>query len=237
MQIKDFQQNVIVLFFNSASFSGRRVNFAALPQKRLFKTAMSYKKTEYYDEDITNDLMGHYRSVIGLLGEDVNRDGLAKTPERVAKAMQYLTQGYGMDAAEILNSAKFQESYSEMVIVKDIELYSLCEHHLLPFIGKAHIAYIPNGYITGLSKLARVVDCFARRLQVQERLTHQILDAIQDALQPQGVAVVIEAKHLCMMMRGVQKQNSVTTTSAFSGQFEHNETRSEFLRLITGELS
>jgi GTP cyclohydrolase I len=198
---------------------------------------MSYTKTEQYDEQVTNELMGHYSGIIKLLGEDASRDGLVKTPERIAKAMQYLTQGYEMDAAQILNSAKFQESYSEMVIVKDIELYSLCEHHLLPFIGKAHIAYIPNGYITGLSKMARVVDCFARRLQVQERLTHQILDAIQDALNPQGVAVVIEAKHLCMMMRGVQKQNSVTTTSAFSGQFEQIETRSEFLRLITSELS
>ena len=198
---------------------------------------MAYKKTEHYDEDVTAKLMENYRSTITELGEDADREGLLKTPERIAKAMQYLTQGYQMDARAILESAKFHESYSEMVIVKDIELYSMCEHHMLPFFGKAHIAYIPNGYITGLSKLARVVDCYARRLQVQERLTHQILDAIQEALQPQGVAVVIEAKHLCMMMRGVQKQNSVTTTSAFSGQFEHNETRSEFLRLITGELS
>ncbi len=197
---------------------------------------MAYKKEDHYEEHITNPLMTHYKSVIELLGEDANREGLEKTPERVAKAMQYLTQGYQMDAADILNSAKFKEPYSEMVIVKDIELYSLCEHHMLPFIGKAHIAYIPNGYITGLSKIARVVDCFARRLQVQERLTHQILDAIQDALAPLGVAVVIEAKHMCMMMRGVQKQNSVTTTSAFSGQFEHNETRSEFLRLIAADL-
>jgi len=198
---------------------------------------MAYKKTEHYDEDITASLKDHYTSVINLLGEDMHRDGLEKTPERVAKAMQYLTQGYQMDAAEILNSAKFKESYSEMVIVKDIELYSLCEHHMLPFIGKAHIAYIPDGYITGLSKLARVVDCFSRRLQVQERLTEQILHAIQDALQPQGVAVVIEAKHMCMMMRGVGKQNSVTTTSAFSGQFQVNETRTEFLKLISSELS
>lgn len=197
---------------------------------------MAYKKVELYDEHITDPLKDHYKSIIDLLGEDVNRDGLEKTPERVAKAMQYLTQGYQMDAAEILNSAKFKEPYSEMVIVKDIELYSLCEHHMLPFIGKAHIAYIPNGYITGLSKIARVVDCFSRRLQVQERLTDQILNAIQDALQPQGVAVVIEAKHMCMMMRGVSKQNSVTTTSAFSGQFQHNETRSEFLRLIAADL-
>jgi GTP cyclohydrolase I len=197
---------------------------------------MAYKKVEHYDEHITDPLKDHYKSILDLLGEDVNRDGLEKTPERVAKAMQYLTQGYQMDAAEILNSAKFKEPYSEMVIVKDIELYSLCEHHMLPFIGKAHIAYIPNGYITGLSKIARVVDCFSRRLQVQERLTDQILKAIQDALDPQGVAVVIEAKHMCMMMRGVSKQNSVTTTSAFSGQFQHNETRSEFLRLIAADL-
>ncbi len=197
---------------------------------------MSYNKTEHYNEDVTNRLIEHYRSSIELLGEDAQREGLQKTPERIAKAMQYLTHGYTMDAHEILNSAKFHESYSEMVIVKDIELYSMCEHHMLPFFGKAHIAYIPNGTITGLSKLARVVDCFARRLQVQERMTHQILDVIQETLNPLGVAVVIEAKHLCMMMRGVQKQNSVTTTSAFSGQFEKNETRSEFLRLITADL-
>lgn len=170
------------------------------------------------------------------MGEDPEREGLLKTPERVAKAMQFITQGYDMDAREILNSAKFHESYSEMVIVKDIELYSLCEHHMLPFFGKAHIAYIPNGYITGLSKIARVVDCFSKRLQVQERMTHQILDAIQEALNPLGVAVVIEAKHLCMMMRGVQKQNSVTTTSAFSGQFQASETRSEFMNLISAKL-
>lgn len=199
-------------------------------------TTVSYKKTEHYDEDITAKLIENYRSSIQLLGEDADREGLLKTPERVAKAMQYLTQGYEMDAKAILNSAKFQESYSEMVIVKDIELYSMCEHHMLPFFGKAHIAYIPNGYITGLSKLARVVDCFSRRMQVQERLTHQILDALQETLNPLGVAVVIEAKHLCMMMRGVQKQNSITTTSAFSGQFEKNETRSEFLRLIAADL-
>ena len=171
--------------------------------------------------------MENYRSVIAEVGEDPEREGLLKTPERIAKAMQYITQGYKADARAILEQAKFHESYSEMVIVKDIELYSLCEHHMLPFFGKAHIAYIPNGYITGLSKLARVVDVYARRLQVQERMTHQILDAIQDTLNPLGVAVVIEAKHLCMMMRGVSKQNSVTTTSAFSGQFEKNETRSD----------
>lgn len=197
---------------------------------------MSYTREENYDPVITEQLKTHYTEIITGLGEDVQREGLNKTPERVAKAMQYLTQGYEMDAADILNSAKFKESYSEMVIVKDIELYSLCEHHMLPFIGKAHIAYIPNGYITGLSKLARVVDCFARRLQVQERLTDQILRAIEDALHPIGVAVVIEAKHLCMMMRGVSKQNSTTTTSAFSGQFEQHQTRSEFLRLISSKL-
>ncbi|MGC4056650.1 MAG: GTP cyclohydrolase I FolE [Chitinophagaceae bacterium] len=181
--------------------------------------------------------MAHYRSSLELLGEDADREGLQDTPKRVAKAMQFLTQGYNMDARQILEAAKFHESYSEMVIVKDIELYSLCEHHMLPFFGKAHVAYIPNGVITGLSKIARVVDTFARRLQVQERLTHQILDAIQETLQPMGVAVVIEAQHLCMMMRGVQKQNSVTTTSAFSGQFEAQETRSEFLRLISSKLN
>jgi GTP cyclohydrolase I len=177
-------------------------------------------------------MMKNYRECLQLLGEDPDREGLQKTPERMAKAMQYLTQGYQQDAKAILNGAKFTEAYSEMVIVKDIELFSMCEHHLLPFFGKAHVAYIPNGYITGLSKLARVVDVFARRLQVQERMTHQILEAIQETLEPQGVAVVIEAQHLCMMMRGVQKQNSLTTTSAFSGQFEDGKTRSEFMKLI-----
>lgn len=199
-------------------------------------SAVSYKKTEIFDKEVTDQLMGNYQGILEAIGENPEREGLLKTPERIAKAMLYMTQGYEMDAKEILNSAKFHESYSEMVLVKDIELYSMCEHHMLPFFGKAHIAYIPNGYITGLSKIARVVDCFSRRLQVQERLTHQILDAIQESLNPLGVAVVIEAKHLCMMMRGVSKQNSVTTTSAFSGQFETNETRSEFLKLITAEL-
>jgi len=197
---------------------------------------LGYKRIDSYDEATTSKLIEEYKSVISLVGEDAEREGLIKTPERVAKAMQYLTQGYDMDAKAILNSAKFHESYNEMVIVKDIELYSMCEHHMLPFFGKAHIAYIPNGWITGLSKIARVVDCFSRRMQVQERMTHQILDAIQETLNPLGVAVVIEAKHLCMMMRGVSKQNSVTTTSAFSGQFEANETRSEFLRLISADL-
>jgi GTP cyclohydrolase I len=197
---------------------------------------MAYKRVEHYDDKITSSLTDNYRETLSLLGEDADREGLLKTPERVAKAMQYLTQGYHMDAKAILNSAKFHEEVSEMVIVKDIELYSLCEHHMLPFYGKAHIAYIPNGWITGLSKLARVVDVYARRLQVQERLTTQILDAIKDTLNPLGVAVVIEASHLCMMMRGVQKQNSATTTSAFWGEFERNETRSEFIRLIGSKL-
>ncbi|MCO5242126.1 MAG: GTP cyclohydrolase I FolE [Chitinophagaceae bacterium] len=181
-------------------------------------------------------LKRNYTTTLKLLGENPKREGLLKTPERMAKAMQYLTQGYNLSAENILNSAKFHEHISEMIIVKDIELYSLCEHHMLPFFGKAHVAYIPNGWITGLSKIARVVDVFARRLQVQERLTTQILDAIKDTLQPLGVAVVIEASHLCMMMRGVQKQNSVTTTSAFYGEFEKGETRSEFIRLIGSSL-
>ena len=193
---------------------------------------MAYNKIETYDDKITSGLIEDYRECLQLLGEDPDREGLQKTPERMAKAMQVLTQGYQLDAKAILEGARFTEAYSEMVIVKDIELYSMCEHHMLPFFGKAHVADIPNGYITGLSKIARVVDVFARRLQVQERLTHQILDAIQETLEPQGVAVVIEAQHLCMMMRGVQKQNSVTTTSAFSGQFENGTTRAEFLKLI-----
>jgi GTP cyclohydrolase IA len=197
---------------------------------------MAYNKVEQYEDKITSSLINNYRESIQLLGEDASREGLLKTPERMAKAMQFLTQGYQMDARAILESAKFHESVSEMVIVKDIELYSMCEHHMLPFFGKAHIAYIPNGYITGLSKLARVVDVFSRRLQVQERLTNQILQVIKEALNPMGVAVVVEASHLCMMMRGVQKQNSVTTTSAFWGEFEKNETRSEFIRLIGSKL-
>jgi GTP cyclohydrolase I len=181
--------------------------------------------------------MDNYRRVLGLIGENADREGLIKTPERLAKAMQYLTQGYQLDAINILNSAKFHEPASEMIVVKDIELYSMCEHHMLPFFGRAHVAYIPNGWITGLSKIARVVDVYARRLQVQERLTVEIMNAIKDSLNPLGVAVVIEAQHLCMMMRGVQKQNSVTTTSAFDGEFQKNSTRSEFLKLITSQLS
>ena len=197
---------------------------------------MAYKKTEQYEDKITSNLIENYREALGLLGENPDREGLLKTPERMAKAMQYMTQGYQLDARAILSSAKFHEEISEMIVVKDIELYSMCEHHMLPFFGKAHVAYIPNGYITGLSKIARVVDVYARRLQVQERLTTQILDAIKETLNPLGVAVVIEASHLCMMMRGVQKQNSVTTTSAFFGEFEKNSTRSEFLKLISSRL-
>ena len=193
---------------------------------------MPYKKFEEYNIQVTDDVKDRYKKIIEDLGEDTNRDGLIKTPERAAKAMQFLTQGYDQDPVDILKSAMFKESYNEMVIVKDIELYSLCEHHILPFFGKAHIAYIPNGHIVGLSKLPRIVDVFARRLQVQERLTEQILDCINDTLKPQGVAVVIEAAHMCMMMRGVQKQNSITTTSGFRGQFEKIETRNEFLKLI-----
>jgi GTP cyclohydrolase I len=197
---------------------------------------MAYNKTEVYDEHITSTLIKNYRESIAALGEDADREGLQKTPERIAKAMQFMTQGYNQDARAIIESARFHEDVSEMIIVKDIELYSMCEHHMLPFYGKAHVAYIPNGYITGLSKIARVVDVYSRRLQVQERLTTQILTALKDSLNPHGVAVVIEASHLCMMMRGVQKQNSVTTTSAFFGQFEKNETRTEFMKLISSNL-
>lgn len=197
---------------------------------------MAYRKIDQYDPETTEQLIKNYREALAALGEDPTREGLEKTPERVAKAMQFLTQGYQQDAQAILESAKFHEEVSEMVVVKDIEIYSMCEHHMLPFYGKAHVAYIPNGWITGLSKIARVVDVYSRRLQVQERLTTQVLDAIKTSLQPLGVAVVIEASHLCMMMRGVQKQNSVTTTSAFWGEFEKNETRSEFLKLISSRL-
>jgi len=197
---------------------------------------MPYKNFEEYNIEVTDEIKEKFSSIIGGLGEDIEREGIVKTPERAAKAMQFLTQGYHQDPTEILKSAMFAEDYDDMVIVKDIELYSLCEHHMLPFFGKAHIAYIPNGHIVGLSKLPRVVDVFARRLQVQERLTHDILECINDTLKPKGVAVVIEASHMCMMMRGVQKQNSVTTTSGFRGQFEKIETRTEFLRLITADL-
>lgn len=198
---------------------------------------MPYRKFEEYNLKVTDDVKERYKNIIKDLGEDPNREGLLSTPERASKAMQFLTQGYHQDAEMILKSAMFKESYDEMVIVKDIEIYSLCEHHILPFFGKAHIAYIPNGYIVGLSKIPRIVDVFARRLQVQERLTEQILDCINNTLKPQGVAVVIEAAHMCMMMRGVQKQNSVTTTSGFRGAFQNMETRSEFLKLISEKLS
>lgn len=194
---------------------------------------MAYRQDENYDPKVTAEIAGHYLEILRLLGEDTGRDGLLKTPERVAKAMQFLTKGYGEDGAEILRSAMFEEDYSQMVLVRDIELYSTCEHHLMPFIGKAHVAYIPNGRITGLSKIARVVECYARRLQVQERLTVQIRDCIQDTLEPLGVAVVIEASHSCMSLRGVQKANALTVTSAFSGAFLNSErTRNEFLNLI-----
>lgn len=196
----------------------------------------SYMKVEKYNEQLTTNLADHYQEILSQLGEDPDREGLLKTPERVAKAMQFLTSGYHLDAAKILRGAMFKEDYRNMVIVKDIELYSMCEHHMLPFFGKAHIAYIPNGYIVGLSKIPRVVDVFARRLQVQERLTNQIMDCIEDTLNPLGVAIVIEASHMCMMMRGVQKQNSVTTTSAFTGAFKQQETRNEFLKLISADL-
>ena len=196
---------------------------------------MRYKKIEYYDEECTKSLSSNYKEVIVNLGEDPSREGLLKTPERVAKAMQFLTQGYDQNPQEILKSAMFAEKYDEMVIVKDIEVYSLCEHHMLPFFGKCHIAYIPNGHIVGLSKFPRMVDAFSRRLQVQERLTDQIRDCLDETLNPQGVAVCIEAQHLCMQMRGVQKQNSITTTSAFSGAFmEEDITRQEFMSLVKG---
>ncbi len=201
------------------------------------KEESSYRKIEKYNLEKTAELAVHYEKILELLGENVHRDGLIKTPHRVAKAMQFLLQGYEMNPVEILESAKFREDYRQMVIVKDIEIYSLCEHHLLPFIGKAHVAYIPNGYITGLSKIARVVDVFARRLQVQERLTLQIKECIQTTLKPLGVAVVIEAQHLCMQMRGIQKQHSITTTSDFTGAFERVATREEFIKLIGSKLS
>ncbi|MDD2491598.1 MAG: GTP cyclohydrolase I FolE [Bacteroidales bacterium] len=194
---------------------------------------MAYTKRDQYDEEVTQELANNYKAILEHIGEDPEREGLVKTPIRVARSIQFLTQGYDMDPAAILNSAKFKEEYQQMVIVKDIELYSLCEHHMLPFYGKAHVAYIPNGYITGLSKLARVVEAFARRLQVQERLTVQIRDCIQESLNPLGVAVVIEASHMCMQIRGVQKLNSVTTTSAFTGAFLKDfRTREEFMHLI-----
>ncbi len=198
---------------------------------------VSYSKSEKYDDALTNRIATDYSDILTSISEDINREGLLKTPERASKAIQYLTKGYHEDPVEILKAAMFKEDYSEMVLVKDIEVYSLCEHHILPFFGKAHVAYIPNGYIVGLSKIPRIVDTFARRLQVQERLTDQILKCIDSTIRPLGVAVVIEAHHMCMMMRGVQKQNSKTTTSAFTGQFEHVQTRNEFINLIGAKLS
>lgn len=200
------------------------------------KNNKGYSKVETYDTETTEQLMFHYDKILTLLGEDAQREGLIKTPLRVAKAMQFLTQGYHQNPEDILRSAMFKEDYKQMVIVKDIEVYSMCEHHMLPFIGRAHVAYIPNGHITGLSKIARVVDAFSRRLQVQERLTTQIKDCIQNTLNPLGVAVVIEAQHTCMSMRGVQKQHSTTTTSDFTGAFEKVATREEFIRLISHKL-
>jgi GTP cyclohydrolase I len=197
---------------------------------------MNYLKEEIFNEQTTSNLINNYEQLLLGVGEDPSREGLLKTPERAAKALQFLTSGYEADPRKILNSALFREEYSEMVLVKDIEIYSMCEHHMLPFFGKAHVAYIPDGYIVGLSKIPRVVDIFARRLQVQERLTHEVLDCIQEVLRPLGAAIVIEARHMCMMMRGVQKQNSVTTTSAFTGEFRNSETRSEFLNLISTKL-
>ncbi|MDM1296089.1 GTP cyclohydrolase I FolE [Sphingobacterium sp. N143] len=196
-----------------------------------------YIKIDKYNTEKVDRIASHYTDILESLGEDPKREGLIKTPERVAKALQFLTHGYDIDAAEVLRGAMFEEDYSQMVVVKDIEVYSLCEHHMLPFFGKAHIAYIPNGHIVGLSKIPRVVDIFARRLQVQERLTNEIRDCIQETLGAKGVAVVMECKHMCMAMRGVQKQNSVTTTSAFTGAFQNDVTRSEFLRLITADLA
>lgn len=195
-----------------------------------------YVKIDRYNPVKIERIASHYSQILSDIGEDPSREGLLKTPERVAKALQFLTHGYDLKPHEILKSAMFKEEYSQMVVVKDIEVYSMCEHHLLPFLGKAHVAYIPNGYIVGLSKIPRVVEAYARRLQVQERLTNEIRDCIQETLQPLGVAVVIECKHLCMSMRGVQKQNSVTTTSAFTGAFANERTRAEFLRLITASL-
>jgi len=196
-----------------------------------------YVKIDRYNPELITNLSAHYHDVLKQIGENPEREGLLKSPERIAKAMLFLTQGYDLDAQAILNSAKFKEDYSQMVVVKDIEVYSMCEHHMLPFFGKAHIAYIPNGYVVGLSKIPRVVDAFARRLQVQERLTNEIRDCIHKTLQPLGVGVVIECRHLCMSMRGVQKQNSVTTTSAFTGEFLKEKTRTEFLNLISSRLS
>jgi GTP cyclohydrolase IA len=203
------------------------------PRQMIEENVMNgYAKIDHYNSEAVGRIAEKYRAVLQELGEDPDREGLVKTPERAAKALQFLTHGYGLEPAEILRSAMFQEEYQQMVIVRDIEVYSLCEHHMLPFFGKAHVAYIPNGYIVGLSKIPRVVDAFARRLQVQERLTVDIRNCIEETLRPIGVAVVIEAQHLCMVMRGIQKQHSIATTSAFTGEFNTEKTRAEFMRLV-----
>lgn len=207
-----------------------------MEEKEINLNGDGYERVEHFDKATLDKLSAAFRAVLENIGEDQERDGLLKTPERAAKAMQFMTHGYDLDASEILRSAMFREEYSQMVVVKDIEMYSLCEHHMLPFFGKAHVAYIPNGRIVGLSKLPRVVDAYSRRLQVQERLTNQIRDCIEETLQPLGVGVVIEATHMCMAMRGVQKQNSITTTSAFTGEFLQERTRNEFISLITSKL-
>jgi GTP cyclohydrolase I len=201
-----------------------------------FDDVDGYQKIDRYNLKVVEEIASKYKTILTDIGENPQREGLLKTPERVAKAMQYLTHGYDLDPKEILKSAMFKEDYSQMVIVKDIEVYSMCEHHLLPFFGKAHIAYIPDGCVVGLSKIPRVVDAFARRLQVQERLTNEIRDCLHDTMKPKGVAVVIECAHLCMQMRGIQKQNSVTTTSAFTGEFLKDTTRQEFIKLIGSKL-
>jgi GTP cyclohydrolase I len=212
-------------------------DYHSIPDRDDDDDIEGYVKIDRYNPELITNLSAHYHDVLKQIGENPEREGLLKSPERIAKAMLFLTQGYDLDAQAILNSAKFKEDYSQMVVVKDIEVYSMCEHHMLPFFGKAHVAYIPNGHVVGLSKIPRVVDVFARRLQVQERLTNEIRDCIQDTLQPLGVGVVIECRHLCMSMRGVQKQNSVTTTSAFTGEFLEDRTRTEFLNLIAAKLS
>ncbi len=204
--------------------------------KQMDDNEFGYSRKDHYNPERIENIASKYKIILKEIGENPEREGLLRTPERVAKALQFLTHGYDLDPAEILKSAMFNEDYRQMVIVKDIEVYSLCEHHMLPFLGKAHVAYIPNGRIVGLSKIPRVVDAYARRLQVQERLTTEIRDCIQDTLEPLGVAVVIEAQHLCMQMRGIQKQNSITTTSAFTGEFENEKTRAEFIRLISAKL-
>lgn len=216
--------------------NGKNFDLNAKAHEHYSEDAEGYERVDQYNHETLEKLASHYYEILTLLGENPNREGLRETPIRVAKAMQFLTHGYDLNPEEILRQAKFKEDYREMVIVKDIEIYSMCEHHMIPFIGKAHVAYIPNGYITGLSKIARVVEAYARRLQVQERLTTQIKETIQNTLNPLGVAVVIEAKHLCMAMRGVQKQNSVTTTSDFTGAFKRSETREEFIHLIGTKL-